>query len=332
MALGRRSSEIKEAAFKLRVDDNFLNSVVFLCIDELADDGTMRRVPKGTAFIIIVNHEGSWVGYVITAAHNLEAAGYSSLYLRVNATENYDDLETNREDWFVHDRADIALVRFPGSGYNLGAIGLDLFIGADYVYRSSDPNLETYAGVLSGSTRRAETAIAVETGNEIFFVGLFVQAAGRKKNLPIARFGTIARMPIEPVTFERSGSTVSESLAYLAECGSWGGHSGSPVFWRQPIVQYVEIDKPINAPKGIPVRNGKVWVQNPSSEVIAFLGVVSGHFEIDKRADTTGDVLGNITTSINSGIAVVTPAEAVRELLMRDDVIDDRVQSLRPKK
>jgi hypothetical protein len=67
-----------------------------------------------------------------------------------------------------------------------------------------------------------------------------------------------------------------------------------------------------------------VWVQSPRSEAFGLLGLVSGHFDIKQQAQTTEEISGSITTAINSGIAIVTPAEAVHELLWRDDVVEDR--------
>ncbi len=72
----------------------------------------------------------------------------------------------------------------------------------------------------------------------------------------------------------------------------------------------------------------KVWVLDSEGELINFLGLVSGHFDITQAAETTGDIDGTVTVAINAGIAVVTPAEAVRELLCRDDVLEDRLQEI----
>jgi hypothetical protein len=58
--------------------------------------------------------------------------------------------------------------------------------------------------------------------------------------------------------------------------------------------------------------------------VFALLGLVSAHFDIPQVAKTEGDVLGSITTPLNAGIAVVTPAEAIRQLLLREDVVKER--------
>ena len=54
------------------------------------------------------------------------------------------------------------------------------------------------------------------------------------------------------------------------------------------------------------------------------MGVVPGRFDISRSAETIGDVQGDIQTKMNSGIAMVTPAAAVTNLLMREDVVDHR--------
>ncbi len=44
------------------------------------------------------------------------------------------------------------------------------------------------------------------------------------------------------------------------------------------------------------------------------------------KAETKGDILGEIQTQLNSGIAMVTPADAVKQLLMREDVVEHRAE------
>jgi len=56
----------------------------------------------------------------------------------------------------------------------------------------------------------------------------------------------------------------------------------------------------------------------------AFMGLVSGHYDIEKEAETTGEYYGHIQTELNSGIAIVTPAIAVTELLTREDLVEHR--------
>jgi len=65
----------------------------------------------------------------------------------------------------------------------------------------------------------------------------------------------------------------------------------------------------------------KIWSMD---YVQGFLCLVSAHFDITKTADTVGDILGEVKVDLNAGIAVVTSAEAVKTLLMRADLAEDR--------
>ena len=73
---------------------------------------------------------------------------------------------------------------------------------------------------------------------------------------------------------------------------------------------------------------GDMLVQPPGLKSVALLGLVSGHFGIKKKADVEGDVLGTVTQELNAGIAVVTPADTIHDLLMREDVVEDRVERI----
>jgi len=92
--------------------------------------------------------------------------------------------------------------------------------------------------------------------------------------------------------------------AYLVETRSWGGESGSPAFFY-----------------GEP---GRIPPQCPTT----LLGVLHGHFDIKKavKASGGGETTGGgsftyeTTTQIvelNSGIAVVLPAQDLHDLLQR---------------
>ena len=65
------------------------------------------------------------------------------------------------------------------------------------------------------------------SGDETFVIGRFINHEGKQQNLPTARFGCIAQMPIEPVDGQES---------FLVETRSIGGYSGSPVFVYIPVL------------------------------------------------------------------------------------------------
>ena len=303
-----------------------LDIAVFVCVEEQQPSGGSARVPRATAFLTVIKGDPFWTGYVVTAAHVLEGIGNRAFYLRFNTQAGFDDVETSRDEWFIHDHADVALVRVQWSTYTLKSIHQEQFIGADYnlrVQEMRDAGLIQLPGLFSGSN------IQIETGNDVSIVGLLAQHYGRSKSLPVARAGTIARMPSEPVEFMHPGGTLSKANAYLVEFRSWGGQSGSPVLVHRRLFHLVQVQVsslPGNSDAGEP-RSETISIQNPDTEVFGFLGLVSGHFDIEQQAQTSGDIFGSITTAINSGIAIVTPAEAVRELLWRDDVAEDRRQT-----
>lgn len=304
-----------------------LNIVAFVCVEEQSPSAGLTRVPRATAFITVIKSDPFWTGYVVTAADVLEGIGDRPFYLRFNTQVGFDDIETSRDEWFIHDHADVALARVQWSTYTLQSIHPEQFIDADYYLRVQemrDSGLIQLPGLFSGDN------IQIETGNDVSIIGLFAQHYGRSKSLPLARAGTIARMPSEPVEFIHPGGIHSKATAYLVEFRSWGGQSGSPVLVHRKLFHLVQVQNSslsgnVNA---VGPGLGAIWVQGPETEVFGFLGLVSGHFDIEQQAQTSGDVFGSITTAINSGIAIVTPAKEVHELLWRDDVVEDRQQAL----
>jgi hypothetical protein len=271
----------------VRVTDHFFGCIAFLCVE--ASEQT-TPIPKGTAFAVSVSDsDRSDVAYcyLVTARHNLEVAQTDRIFVRVNTDDGFRDILTDRSRWQKHDSADVACLLF--SSAQLEQIPLSVFVGADFPYhfRFSE----------------AGANFPVSVGTEVFFVGLFVQQPGRGWNLPIARFGHVSRMPTEPIAQSFCDGAYSfEQVAYLAECRSWGGHSGSPAFC---IFHTKE--------KGAPLR------------YIGFLGLVSGHYDIPTAVKSRNDE-ERFLAAVNSGIAVVTPAESVRELLFRDDVTEARTE------
>jgi hypothetical protein len=253
-----------------------------------------------TAFVVSVPHDADpslrWE-YLVTARHSIEMSEADSIYVRINKKEGsgFVEYETNREDWFQHDDADVAaipsVISAPSGegGVAYMAHGVENFVGPgpDYAY---------------GNDR-------VTIGDDLFAVGLFLQHYGKERNLPIARAGNVARMPDFVDIKKDNYGNYQEVVAYLVEFVSWGGMSGSPVMWPIP-----EVGNMFFGPAAAQIR----------MHATALLGLVSAHFSIYEKAETQGDVYGEIKTKLNSGIAIVTPAEAIRQLLMREDFVQKR--------
>lgn len=135
----------------------------------------------------------------------------------------------------------------------------------------------------------------VGAGDELYFPGLFVRHRGERRIEPILRQGTVAAMPLDPVN-----TGLGPASVYLAEVRSMGGFSGSPVFvhmdmWRvTPRISDDVIDELGEAP-----------AQD------SFFGLVHGHYDVKAMMD--GGPLD--LQDVNMGIAVITPAQRVRELI-----------------
>lgn len=302
----------------MRLNQDWLRCVMFLCVDRSIESET-KRVPIATAFWVRVTDNRyksiSWK-YVVTARHVIENRGEhdvdDKVYVRVNLVDGgYRDYGTKRSDWLTHNNADVALINLTLTAESLGKIDhltipLEMFVDKDYRY-SGKPLPD------DGSIK-----VWVHLGDEVFFIGLFTQRIGKSRNLPIVRFGNISALPTEPITFPRWNGTANfKQLAWLVECKSWGGHSGSPAFWILPV--------PTLEKKG----KLEVW---ETRYIQAFLGLVSAHFDVPKKLKTSGEYsqfLGEIEAEINAGIACVTPAEAVHQLLMEDDLVKKRQQGKR---
>jgi hypothetical protein len=205
------------------------------------------------------------------------------------------------------------------------SVPLDQFVGADYRYHgAADLPIAADIAKMGGQL--------VLVGHEVFFVGLFSQHAGRERNLPIARFGAVSRQPSEPISVQRSDGSIEELEGYLVEARSWGGHSGSPVFWYYPISEVFFVPDPTARPMnrearrraGAKAANQRQIPISREGGLIALLGLVSAHFDIPQQAQTQGDVLGQVVTNINAGIAVVTPAHHIRELIESEPVQEER--------
>lgn len=297
------------------VPDDFLRTVVFLCVDEPGDSGIIRPVPKATGFFVRVpleSHPSASVDYLVTARHCIEEAmGAGTLYVRWNRKDGpFIDVPTRCSDWHVHDTADVAtLLLLPNVlpqgmkqiDWDTASLSMDTFVGPGPSYK--------YEGTAKSEIGPLEVTVQPGVGYETYFLGLFTPHSGDERNLPVARFGHISRMPSE-LSIERSYGRV-EMVAYLMEFQSWGGHSGSPVFFLHPLV--VE--------DGAPFGEQRLITNVNYVHVSGFMGLVSGHYSIPKKAQ-----LGEIQTDLNSGIAFVTPAEAVRQLLMREDLLMQRKQ------
>jgi len=279
--------------------DSHLASAIYL---------SARRTeqPSGTAFLVRVPASEAKASYVyaVTARHCVERAALpGTITLKANLKAGgLHEVETDTLDWFSHDNADVAAIAYePTVDPRLLAVRTvphDVLVASDWRYYGPPFKNKLFA--------------PVGVGDPVRSVGLLAEAWGTSSRaLPVCRGGIVARMP-ERIRFQRPDETAFDAVAYLADLQSWPGHSGSPVFWGYPQSVRQRLS------------NGDSFFL--TDHIWPLLGLMSGHFPIATEAQVTGDFMGSVTTPLNSGVAVVTPASAISELLERGDVVADRLQ------
>jgi hypothetical protein len=122
-------------------------------------------------------------------------------------------------------------------------------------------------------------------------------------------------MPKEKVRITVNPYTHTTKLvdAFLVEARSWGGHSGSPAFIRYSVER--------------PRMNVKL-----GGGTTALLGLVQGHSFIKQDVIFAGDIdldeKDKLKVNMNAGMAIILPASKIMEILMMDELIDQRERAL----
>lgn len=129
-------------------------------------------------------------------------------------------------------------------------------------------------------------------GDDVFFTGLFRYHAATERNEPIVRSGNIAAMP------EKISTDYGPQYAFLVESRSMGGFSGSPVFVTPGFFRFDE--------------EGELKIR-PTFGSSYLIGVISGHWDAPEDVQVMGGLPER--TSLNMGIAKVTPMEKVFPLI-----------------
>jgi hypothetical protein len=162
----------------------------------------------------------------------------------------------------------------------------------------------------------------VGAGDEVYVTGLFARAPGRLRNLPIVRTGNISLIPVSGelipgIEIDKGRSVDAE--VYLVEARSIGGISGSPAFARMTIAEK----------RLVTLANGerREMVCTFPGEFF-LLGLVHGHWRIhpkDKNEPNWAAVqMGKEEDAVNLGIAVIVPANKIKETLYHPGLVSMR--------
>lgn len=270
-------------AFSAPIPSEIKTVVVFVLIEV---DG--KLTPNGTAFFVGVkdpSHPSVRAVYLVTSRHVLykpKTKEYlDKVLLRINTKDGGSEIKAvplvtkgeGRTVFFHQDPSvDLAVIpMFPeASKY-------------DFKYLPDD----------FLTTKTDYDKLHIREGSDVFFTGLFMRYHGAQKNHPIVRFGRVALVTDEKIEWDGQQMDL-----YLIEAASYGGNSGSPVFF------YLGSDR----------EPGNIFVTPP---VIKLAGVMQGTF-LDIQEIRAIDTARIPISVANMGIAAVVPAYKLRELLDAD--------------
>ena len=264
------------------IDDEILKCVGFIGYKTLHDGKYHLR---GSVFFIgteeMPENEGkSNYVYWVTARHvidKIKALGCEHVQVRMNSKDGGAYwIETKTSDWFVDPddpTRDIAIL----------SRGI--------------PTTDDHACIGSKFHLTDEVQERMEFGitDEVAVLGLFWRRFGQRRNIPIARVGTIASLNDEDLVATQLGL----APIYLIEARSIGGLSGSPVF------VHVGINRAFSS---------KVSKGEPN---LYLIGLIHGHYDVKSEEIDQLDDADLSVANVNTGIAMVTPFFRLDELVAK---------------
>lgn len=275
----------------MRISNNLLKTVGFVCPYEPDGAGGSFINPGGTAFLVDVEMEkGAGYKHIITAKHVAEAIEETQGVIAMNGKDGEPlFFRTGEHKWYYHpteaDSVDVAVMPFLSARiHEYDVLGLpEEIFATDEVIAESD----------------------IGPGDELFIVGLFTKFYGQTKLTPIVRTGNLAMMPTDKLPV--NGFEPME--AYLAEGRSIGGLSGSPVFARNTIKYPAQ------------TRDGNLTYFSALGKP-HLLGLVHGHWDLPVSFSETQK-----REAVNMGVSIVVPAKKILETLYHPDLVARREEA-----
>jgi hypothetical protein len=214
---------------------------------------------------------------VVTNRHVVNAGNH---VVRMNTKDGRATaVVSDPAEWIVSAEDDVAVLPFAiPDNADFSAIAPDLFLAEDCLIEGWQ----------------------LFPGDEVIFYGRFVTHDGRQRNKPVVRYGNVAMMP-DPADPVRVGDDDQE--AFLVECRSLSGFSGSPAFVRLAGSRLMAR-----------ADDQRGWI--PTG--VRFLGMDCGHLPFwspVRPEKSQNSRLADMWVETNTGIAVVVPAWRLLALL-----------------
>lgn len=273
-------------ATSMPIPEQVKEVVAFIYID--GPDG--KRIPNGTGFFVGVKLSSEikrFVVYLVTAQHVLKSEQedkyFEKVYVRLNRKIGYAQFielplttEGAQKNVFIPKDKSVDLAVIP-------------FLPNQEIFKFK------YLTDEMVTTKEDFNKMGISEGSEVFFTGLFTPHVKTMKNYPIVRFGKVALISEEKIDWDDTPSEL-----YLIESSSFGGNSGSPVFY------YLGAER----------KPGMLIVGQP---VLKLAGVMKGSFN-EIRPIKLVETRQTLVSTSNMGIAAVVPAYKLHKLLFNDEL------------
>ena len=265
-----------------RVPDFWLDSIIYLYPSE--GDAWAGTEFGGTGFIVAVPREDERVPdhighlYLVTNDH----VRLDSRAVRFNLHGgNFDVVAVEPDEWIEHQDGDDIAVReiMQHDAHKYSCINLSMLLTPD-----------------------VQPEPPYGPGDEVFFMGRYVDHAGHAHNEPTVREGIISGIPSEPISQLPERKHEQESI--LVEARSLSGFSGSPVY----VTRTGTIEQSPDF-KGAPI------VVNTDEQPVYLLGIDWGHHPWQEPVIKDRTPIPGLYIDGNSGMMMVIPAAKLVSLL-----------------
>jgi hypothetical protein len=302
----------------MQVIDDIRRCIVFVGLKT-----TLGFRVLGTGFFVVMEEDGYFFSYIVTAAHVLWpgrgtrgaplSPPHMDAFIRANERNGTRVDPAPPSEWIFHPDRKVDVCALPLGMHEVDAeddgTGPQFLDIADFALTKDNPS-----------------KYGVTLGDEIFFPSAFVGRVGENKNIPVIRIGNIAALPEEPVE-----QASPRHAAYLIESRSLGGVSGAPVFVNLQAWRSTQPLKPIQGvkagtPTGVPITNKDRRQTLPYVMLGMVLGAHSGQYADDFVSETDTDIAVPKDADFNAGISVVLPAWEVVGFLKSDPLAQPRIR------
>jgi hypothetical protein len=278
--------------FAEMIPQELKKSVTFIFVG----DNTGKLLPNGTGFFVYVEENKKIFSYLVTAKHVLldkDGNRYKEIYIRLNTQKNSSEVLRIP---FVGENA-FKVYYHNDSSIDIAVIPL-LPDVSKFDFRMLTSNMLT--------TKDLFNDVKIREGDDVFFTGLFTPYFGVDRNYPIFRFGKVALLTEEPIPWFENKQNQYLKL-YLIEAQSYGGNSGSPVFF------YLKYDR----------QETKRFI---GKDAYLLAGIMKGYFA-DTQEIKIIDAKPVPISQQNNGIAAVVPAYFLHEIIFSDELVNLRKSS-----